>query len=52
MVLDAVRAHSATADAPRRASRRRQIREADEAIEPANADLDEAIRQLGELLDC
>ena len=49
MVLDAVRAYSATADAPRRASRRRQIREADEAIERANADLDDTIRQLGEL---
>ena len=33
----------------RRASRRRQIREADEAIERANADLDDTIRQLGEL---
>ena len=49
MVLDAVRAYSATADAHRRASRRRQIREADEAIERANADLDDTIRQLGEL---
>ena len=49
MVLDAVRAYSATADAPRRASRRQQIREADEAIERANADLDDTIRQLGEL---
>jgi hypothetical protein len=49
MVLDAVRAYSATADAPRRASRKRQIREADEAIERANADLDDTIRQLGEL---
>src|SRR5437763_17135076 len=49
LVLDAVRAYSATADAPRRASRRQQIREADEAIERANAGLDDTIRQLGEL---
>ncbi|MFZ0382358.1 MAG: hypothetical protein WAL38_31335, partial [Solirubrobacteraceae bacterium] len=49
MVLDAVRAYSATADPPPRASRRRQIREADEAIERANADLDDTIRQLGAL---
>src|SRR5512135_134797 len=49
MVLDAVRAYSATAGAHGRASRRRQIREADEAIERANADLDDTIRQLGEL---
>jgi Recombinase zinc beta ribbon domain len=49
MVLDAVRAHSATADAHGRASRKQQIREADEAIERANADLDDTIRQLGEL---
>ena len=49
IVLDAVRAYSATADAPRRASRRRQIREADEAIERASAELDDTIRQLGEL---
>ena len=49
MVLDAVRAYSATGDAPRRASRKQQIREADEAIERANADLDDTIRQLGEL---
>src|SRR5947209_6908464 len=49
MVLDAVRAYSATADAPRRASLRQQIRGADEAIERANPDLDDAIRQLGEL---
>jgi Recombinase zinc beta ribbon domain len=48
MVTDAVRAYSATADAPR-ASRRQQIREADEAIERANADLDNTIRQLGKL---
>jgi len=48
MVLDAVRAYSATADAPR-ASRGRQIREADEAIVRANADLDDTIRQLGKL---
>ena len=45
----AVRAYSATADAHRRNSRRQQIREADEAIERANADLDDTIRQLGEL---
>src|SRR5438552_3713828 len=49
MVLDALRAYSATADAPRRASRRQQIREADEAIERANADLDNTVRQLGAL---
>ncbi len=49
MVLDALRAHSATADARRRGSRRQQIRAADEAIERANADLDDTIRQLGEL---
>ena len=49
MVLDAVRAYSATADVHGRASRRQQIREADEAIERANADLDDTIRQLGEL---
>ena len=49
MVLDAVRAYSATADPHPRASRRQQIREADEAIERANADLDDTIRQLGEL---
>ena len=49
MVLDAVRVYSATADAPRRGSRRRQIRDADEAIERASADLDDTIRQLGGL---
>ncbi len=49
MVLDAVRAHSATADTHGRASRKQQIREVDEAIERANADLDDTIRQLGEL---
>jgi hypothetical protein len=49
MVLHAVRAHSATADSPERASRKRQIREADAAIERANADLDDSIRQLGGL---
>jgi Recombinase zinc beta ribbon domain len=48
MVTDAVRAYSAAADAPS-ASRRQQIREADEAIERANADLDNTIRQLGKL---
>ncbi len=47
MVLDAVRAYWATADA--RASRRQQIREADEAIQRANVDLDDTIRQLAEL---
>src|SRR5207248_4912470 len=49
MVLDAVRAYSATADRHRRASRRQQIREADAAIERANADHDDTIRPLGEL---
>ncbi|HEY2652702.1 MAG TPA: recombinase family protein [Solirubrobacteraceae bacterium] len=49
MVLAAVRAYSATADAPGRTSRKRQIREADEAIKRANADLVNTIRQLGEL---
>jgi Recombinase zinc beta ribbon domain len=49
MVLDAVRAYWTTADADPRASRRQQIREAEEAIERANADLDDTIRQLGEL---
>jgi hypothetical protein len=49
MVTDAVRAYRATADAPRRAPRKRQIREADAAIERANADLDDTIRQLGKL---
>jgi len=49
MVLDAVRAYSATAGVHGRASRKRQIREADEAIERANAGLDNTIRQLGEL---
>jgi len=48
-VLDAVRAYSATADSPQRGSHKRQIREADEAIERANAALDNTIRQLGEL---
>jgi hypothetical protein len=51
MVLGAVRAYSATADAPGRATRKQQIREADEAIERANADLDDTIRQLASL-DC
>ena len=51
MVLDAVRAYSATADVDGRASRRRRIREADEAIERASADLDDTIGQLGGL-DC
>ena len=49
MVLDAVRAYSATADVYRPGSRRRQIGEADGAIERANAGLDDTIRQLGEL---
>jgi hypothetical protein len=49
MVLDAVRAYSATADPSRRRSRGQQIREADEAIERANAELDDTIRQLSEL---
>ena len=49
MVLDAVRAYSATADTPRRGSRGRQIRDEDEAIERASAELDDTIRQLGEL---
>ena len=49
IVLGAVRAYSATADLHGRASRKQQIREADEAIERANADLDDTIRQLGEL---
>ena len=49
MVLDAVRTYSATPDPHPRASRRQQIREADETIERANADLDDTIRQLGEL---
>jgi len=49
MALDAVRAYSATADSDGRASRKQQIREADEAIERADANLDSTIRQLGEL---
>jgi hypothetical protein len=49
MVLDAVRAYWPTPDMPRSASHTSQIREADEAIERANADLDDTIRQLGEL---
>ena len=49
MVLAAVRAYSATADAHGLAPRRQQIRETDEAIERANADLDDTIRQLSEL---
>ena len=48
-MLDAVRAYSATADAHGRVSRRQQILEADEAIERAYADLDDTIRQRGEL---
>jgi hypothetical protein len=49
MVLDALRAYLATADAHGRASRRQRIREADAAIKRANANLDETIRQLGQL---
>jgi hypothetical protein len=49
MVLDALRAYWATAEALGRTSRRQQIREADAAIERANADLDDTVRQLGEL---
>ena len=49
MVLGSVRAYAATADAPGRASRKQQIRDADEAIERANTGLDDTIRQLGEL---
>ncbi|MGP0036364.1 MAG: recombinase zinc beta ribbon domain-containing protein, partial [Solirubrobacteraceae bacterium] len=49
MMLDAVRAYSATTDPHPRASRRQQSREADEAIERANAELDDTIRQLGAL---
>jgi site-specific DNA recombinase len=49
MVLDALRACSATADGHRCASRTQQIRAADEAIKRTNADLDNTIRQLGEL---
>jgi DNA invertase Pin-like site-specific DNA recombinase len=49
LVLDAVRAYSTTADARGRSSRMQQIRAADEAIERANADLDDTIRQLSEL---
>jgi DNA invertase Pin-like site-specific DNA recombinase len=49
MVLDALRAYLATADAHGLASRRQRIREADEAIKRANANLDETIRQLGQL---
>ncbi|MBV8712881.1 MAG: zinc ribbon domain-containing protein, partial [Solirubrobacterales bacterium] len=49
LVVDAVRAHSATANPHPRASRKRQICEADEAIERAGAELDDTIRQLGEL---
>jgi DNA invertase Pin-like site-specific DNA recombinase len=49
MVLDAVRAYSTTPDAHQRAPRKRQIREADDAIVRASADLDDTIRRLGEL---
>jgi hypothetical protein len=49
LVLGAVRAYSATADVHGRASRKQQIRAADEAIERANMDLDDTIRRLGEL---
>jgi hypothetical protein len=49
MVLNAVRAHCATADAHGHRSRKQRIREADEAIARANKSLDDTIRQLGEL---
>ena len=49
IVLDALRAYSATADAHGPGSRKQQIRRANEAIERANKDLDDTIRQLGEL---
>jgi hypothetical protein len=49
IVLNAIRAYAATAAAHGRASRKQQIREADEAIERANKGLDDTIRQLGEL---
>jgi len=49
LVRGAVRGYWATADAHGCASRSQQIREADEAIERANADLDDTIRLLGEL---
>jgi hypothetical protein len=49
MVLDAIRAYSTAPDAHQRGSHKKQIREADEAIKRANADLDNTIRQLGEL---
>jgi site-specific DNA recombinase len=49
IVLDAVRAYSTAADAHGRSSRKQQIREADEAIQRANAGLDDTIRQLSEL---
>ena len=45
MVLDAVRVYWATANVHGHASRRQQIREADDAIERASADLDNTIRQ-------
>ena len=48
-MLDAVRAYWATADVHAGASRRQRSHEADEAIERASADLDNTIRQLGEL---
>jgi hypothetical protein len=49
MVLDAVRVYWATADAPRRGSRGQQIRDADDAIEQSNTELDDTIRQLAAL---
>jgi hypothetical protein len=49
IVLDALRAYSTTPEAHQRAPRKRQIREADDAIERASADLDDTIRRLGEL---
>jgi DNA invertase Pin-like site-specific DNA recombinase len=49
IVLDALRAYSTTPEAHQRVPRKRQIREADDAIERASADLDNTIRQLGDL---
>ena len=49
MVLEAVRAYWAGAHVHPRASGGQRSREADEAIERANADLDDTIRQLGEV---
>ena len=54
MVLDAVRAYSATADMHGRASRKQQIREADKAIDPSNAPTRISITRSGSSasLDC